>query len=700
MKVLVNNEEVLCDKNIVIEEEMLNTSSVILNNVFPKLWEQDKDYVSRFYYPPDYSKCLIYNSDEEIPSEDYGDRLPSEYQEVEYIEADGDQYIDTGMTLSEKNEAELKISNITYGNTKIFGSRTSATSDNFAVISTATSLVCDFYNYNNNRLTVSTPIAEPITIKTGRNGLQINDNTKSITTFSSFTTPDNAYIFSGSGTFPAAYTNAKARLYYCKIRLYDTYIYGELVRDFVPCYRKSDNEIGLYDLVTNTFFTNAGTGSFTKGADVDPLKNVLFCGMVRNTGEISLNPRYPHYCNLQVLDFKDFLSQGETLDFVLTEVSVREAIEKIVSTISDYGFVVGNINIIGADDIIGAYSTLEKTAYDVFNYLADITQSKWTTRMVSRKKVAIDFYDPSLMPTGTPIQYTNQFFEDYGINDMSFNYSTNDYRNRQVMTSDEVYGNIQQSQTLVANGYQTQYTTEQKIGQIEKITVDGVEKTFIKNTEKDLGQVADFYYTVGEKAFESEATLNAGQIVIIYYTPIIKGRQVITNSNEIERVANSIGRKGVIARYENRSDATTSDELQKIGQAYIQYKGSPEITLTVESTQNTWNVGEVVNFNAPLPELTTNYLVKKKTINIISTVDTIFYTYEMTSSFNTENAINYFDNQRSKNSGNIGEGEFIDRNVSVENTANIIFYDTTIGIPISVTYDNTIECSLNAPFIN
>ncbi len=61
MKITINNEEVLCNKDFTIEEEMLNTSSVILNNVYPATWEQDKDYVSRFYYPPDYSKCKIFN---------------------------------------------------------------------------------------------------------------------------------------------------------------------------------------------------------------------------------------------------------------------------------------------------------------------------------------------------------------------------------------------------------------------------------------------------------------------------------------------------------------------------------------------------------------------------------------------------------------------------------------------------------------
>ena len=41
-----------------------------------------------------------------------------------------------------------------------------------------------------------------------------------------------------------------------------------LLRDMMPCYRKSDNVVGMFDLVSQTFFTNAGTGVFTVGEDV------------------------------------------------------------------------------------------------------------------------------------------------------------------------------------------------------------------------------------------------------------------------------------------------------------------------------------------------------------------------------------------------------------------------------------------------
>ena len=40
------------------------------------------------------------------------------------------------------------------------------------------------------------------------------------------------------------------------------------LRNFIPCYRKADGVIGMYDTVTNLFFENSGDGSFTKGPDV------------------------------------------------------------------------------------------------------------------------------------------------------------------------------------------------------------------------------------------------------------------------------------------------------------------------------------------------------------------------------------------------------------------------------------------------
>ena len=91
-------------------------------------------------------------------------------------------------------------------------------------------------------------------------------------------------------------------------------------------------------------------------------------------------------------------------------------------------------------------------------------------------------------------------------------------------------------------------------------------------------------------------------------------------------------------------------------------------------------------------------MVKKKKINYIATQSTIFYSYELTSSYNSETQINYFDNQRNKANGNIGVGEYISRNYDIENTAKIIFYDTSVE-EITVIGDNVLNAPLNAPFV-
>ena len=424
-------------------------------------------------------------------------------------------------------------------------------------------------------------------------------------------------------------------------------------------------------------------------------ENLIFCGVIKNTGNISLNPREPHYCDLQVLDFKTFLSEGETLNFVITGKTIVEAIQQVIDTISDYGFVLGNIQILSPDDVINAYSTLDKTAYDVFQYIADVTQSRWTTRMVDEDTVAIDFYDPSLMPKGLTIESTPEFYCNNNIMNITFNYSTKDYRNKQVMTSDEVFANITQTETIIADGYSKSFIAQNKIGTIESITVNGVNQTVATNSEEDLGVSADFTYQPGEMTFTSKNTLATGSVIVITYYAVVKGREIILNTSEINRIANQIDRKGVISRYENRNDTLSSNELIKIGQSYIKYKGSAEITLKIVSENELFNVGEIVRYNAPLEELSTDYMVKSKQIDMYLTTDEIVYTYELTSNYNVEDAVNYFDNQRAKNQGNLGQGDTITRNIDIESTALIQFYDYSIE-EVQVGTNTTLDFALDS----
>lgn len=461
------------------------------------------------------------------------------------------------------------------------------------------------------------------------------------------------------------------------------------------CYPKSWEENHDY---VNNFYYPEDFSKFRLYKD----NELIFCGIVRNTGNISLNPREPKYCSLQVLDFKDFLSNGETLDFVISNKTIIEAIQQVINAVSDYGFVLGNVNILNGDDIIGAYSTENKTAYDVFQYLADISGARWTTRMLDEYTVAIDFYDPTLMPRANDMEYTTEYFETNNIDDIKFNYGTYDYRNKQVILSDEVYAGVNYTETLYGDGYNKTFNLSSNIGNMISVTVNGTSKTIITKAEYELGFDADFYYEAGKNEITATSTYALGDNITVIYTPLVQGRQVIFNNDEVSRITDKIGRKGVIARYETRNDVLSNDELEKVGQSYIKYKGSPEVKLIVKThDKDLFNVGQIVYFDAPIEELQTDYMIKTKKTNIISVKSTmyIFYEYELTSNFNSENAINYFDNQRAKSTGNIQEGDFITRNIDIANETQIIFDNLSVN-EVSVDGTNVLNSTLNSPFNN
>lgn len=683
IRILIDNEEVVCKNNIKIDEKMLSTSSVILNNCYPKSWEDDKDYVSRFYFPKDYSKCKIIDYNEinfEILGSSIQNGTPTPSTPSQIISKTGviTETIDGKEYSFNLGEIELnKIGNYTdrifKSNNKWYLEKNTRKLDleinsmdndeNYPGWNNQTQLKADWPSVNSQYLyNLGFKYLSNISIQpsSGYDSIGVNTNYLGV-------------LFLNKNYFGNEYTQ--------------TY-WQTNFEDFVFSI--------IYNLqtpeITEITDTNLLNDLYSVGEDL------IFCGLVKNTGKISLNPRDPHYVDLQILDFKALLSEGETFSFVINNKTIIEAITQVIENISDYGFVLGEVNIKNPDDIINAYSTLNKTAYDVFQYIADITQSKWSTKVIDEKTISINFNDPTIQSVIKTLDYTQEYFDENNIDDMSFSYSTNDYRNKQIITSNEVYGSIIQRETKIADGYSKNFVCDNKIGQISSITTNGEPSTFATKSEIELGTTADYVYQPGESNFLSTNNLSAGDIIIISYYPIVKGREIVINNDEINRINNQTDRKGIISRYENRNDTTSSQELIKIGQSYIKYKGNAEITLKVIAEKDLFEKGEVIEFNSPLEELSVNYLVKNKTIDIYPTSNKTFYTYEMSSNFNSEDAINYFDNQRAKNQGNIGEGETITRNIDLESSSLIKFYDTNIE-EIEVLTVTSLDFSLDSVII-
>ena len=200
-------------------------------------------------------------------------KLPDIYQQVEYIESTGTQYIDTGIKLNQDSKiiTEIQLTNDGSQPNAMFGSRTSSTENNFECVSSSSSSVgirIDFQSYETNRLTTQFN-NEKNYILISKTLMQIGEHTKRQISYTDFETPSNCYIFYVSGE---SIYGQKARMKLYNFKIYQNDV---LIKDFIPCYKKINNEIGLYDLVSNTFFTNAGTGTFNKGADTPTPSNPI-----------------------------------------------------------------------------------------------------------------------------------------------------------------------------------------------------------------------------------------------------------------------------------------------------------------------------------------------------------------------------------------------------------------------------------------
>lgn len=79
----------------------------------------------------------------------------------------------------------------------------------------------------------------------------------------------NLFLFASNNNDGGATNVCKARLYRATMSKN-----GTLMRDFIPCYRKSDGEVGLWDAVTSTFYGNSGTGVFLRGPEANVVKTM------------------------------------------------------------------------------------------------------------------------------------------------------------------------------------------------------------------------------------------------------------------------------------------------------------------------------------------------------------------------------------------------------------------------------------------
>lgn len=174
--------------------------------------------------------------------------------ELEYIEADGTQYIDTGISPTSKTKWEIKFAFTKETNGQLMGAghagdyrfNLGIESNKFRfAIGSGWTTVSDKKDTD-----VHTWVLDV------ENKSCSLDEITVVSNYSYNFSTTNYHIFLGKRAVGSEY---------CSIKIYGSKIYDNdtLVRDFMPCVK--DGQAGLWDKVNKVFYPNAGTGEFLKG---------------------------------------------------------------------------------------------------------------------------------------------------------------------------------------------------------------------------------------------------------------------------------------------------------------------------------------------------------------------------------------------------------------------------------------------------
>lgn len=196
-------------------------------------------------------------------------RLPNAYQEVNYLIAKGEQYINTGVYPNSDYSITTKYSTeYDYANNQGYLCGAEAvyfrleTGKNKVMIynkwgASGTGDALDFYPTTDGAHTV----------KIDKNGAEFDGVSRTATTVANYETSTYQLIIGALDN-----RGTPIRHFIVKIYYYTINNGNENVRKFIPCYRKVDGKAGFYDLINNEFYTNANTSAsedFGVGDDVD-----------------------------------------------------------------------------------------------------------------------------------------------------------------------------------------------------------------------------------------------------------------------------------------------------------------------------------------------------------------------------------------------------------------------------------------------
>jgi len=195
--------------------------------------------------------------------------LPKTYKQVEYIQSSWRQYIDTNIQLwtnTFKVDCDFAIASWSSYEQAVFSIWTSSY-NYWNVFIRQTKYIDAYLSAHNeiyNTLSLDTKYKATFERTSSSSWKLWLDNNSTNINYSPWTTNNTTLkLFMRWDTPWTTESDSRLKMYWCKI-----YLWWTLIRELIPCYRKADTIIWMYDVVNDVFYTNAWSWTFTKWPDL------------------------------------------------------------------------------------------------------------------------------------------------------------------------------------------------------------------------------------------------------------------------------------------------------------------------------------------------------------------------------------------------------------------------------------------------
>ena len=414
---------------------------------------------------------------------------------------------------------------------------------------------------------------------------------------------------------------------------------------------------------------------------------------------------------------RKWLSLLKPINKIFFNVTPNTIVNELVAGLNESWLAVGNLSFSDTKNI-EAYSLVDKSPYQILkDVIAPFTDSVlyFTTAVVNGSfKLLINYKSNAEINNNiSPIElntFNPEFLSTYGIIDIAYENTTEQYANVVRYVSDNTISNDPNVETLKVNAdlIFTKKGIEKVDLSLSKLLDEhGKEINFIILETKVAGndKFAHFIYSQGSTQITVHPTIiNKNYTLHLQYYNKERLAVELSREDEITAIASVSGTNGRIFILEKMNDVSNSRDLVRKAQNKLDLSAVPHKTLEVTSRAKIWGLMDVVKVTTEVDAVNDLYMVAEingttQVAGLNNSLDE--YIYKLNKSKNTDTWINTFDSQ-SYRDNSVVEGstvtfptETVDIKV-ILNTTAIIGSVETIPVNEAKNIEQVIESSLVA----